>query len=167
MQKTYNLSQQTIERLEQLKELIGHKSQTAIIENAVFYYHKKECENYITLLKGRTPRETTGTKATPEERATSRATSYEAERVARKKIQEETAISITEDMDAKIITNANGTKRAEYSVYEYLSDKVIIQGTQSTPLEHLTEAHIAMQYRGATKDHILACIEQGASVQLA
>ncbi len=166
MQKTYNLSEQTIERLEELRELIGHKSQTAIIENAVFYYHKKECENYVTVIKNRTPK-ASASKQSPEERAQKRAEAYEAERIARKETEYKRALAICEQMNAEVITNANGTKRAEYSVYEYLSDSVIIKGSQSTPLEHLTDAHVEMQYRGATRAHIEACIQNGATVQIA
>ncbi len=156
IKKSLNISDNTNSKVKDLKEYTGFKSFTSIVEYCINYTYQKELNNYINLNKNKTPKGS----VSPEDRAENYARKYQDTREALIRTRREKGLAIAEMLNAEITTDSSGNEYARWNVYQKETDFYVSTGKLGESIMDLKDEYIETQFRGGTKEEILAILEK-------
>lgn len=144
------------EIVERLKELTGLRNTSDIIRQSLRSYHK-ELEPLYVRKKSDTPKRATYTSS--QDRVKAQLERKKEDEEAKKEIEYQKALAIANQLNGEIITQDNGNHACKFTLYEKVGNKVV-KGSRTIPFENLHESVLETQFKGGSKEEILAIINK-------
>lgn len=146
------------DKLGEIQNTLGLSGYADVVQYAIIQTHKKECDNYVNVIKSRSSRINS---TDPTERAKAKIESARAEKEAKDQLIHEEGLRICSLLDGNVIEN-NGLYACEFNTYEIVNPNYATKGLLTVPFEQLSESHAINQVRptGKTRDEAIKILNE-------